>query len=61
MKSLSYLSIVIAIMCLLAALAEKFGLASLTTVVSPIGFMKATAVALLFGINFALLELVDKK
>ena len=54
MRTLAYVSVILAIVVFIFGLLAKLGV-SVVGIVSPIGFMKATMVFLLFGINFELL------
>ena len=54
MRTLAYVSVIVAIVVFILGLLSKLGM-SVVTLVGPAGFMKATMVFLLFGINFELL------
>ena len=62
MKSLVYILIILAIASLVLGVITKFASAiNMVGGVGPTGFLIASIVFLLFGANFALLELLSKK
>jgi len=60
MKNLAYISIILASIAFILGLLEKTGV-SIISLVSPVGYIKAASIFLLFGINFELMELLSRK
>jgi len=60
MKTLAYVSVLLALAAFILGLVEKLGI-SVMHVVSPVGYIKAATIFLLFGMNFALLEMLNRK
>jgi len=61
MKSIVYILIVGASIALFLSVVTKFSSALLIAGIGPTGFLNSAIVLLLFGANFALLELLNKK
>ena len=60
MKTLAHASIALAIITFVLALVERFGSGAILGIGRG-GYLQVSVIALLFGINFALLQLLNKQ
>ena len=60
MRTLAYASIILAATLFIMGSIEKLGVSLLVTI-SPVGYVKAATIFLLFGLNFEFIELLSKK